>query len=394
MPLEFKKLIAVIDAKKEIYKDFDEFMKSHYKDYAEKLLNITSYSSSEIIAKLGDIEYPGALPTKELDEKGLVIQFKTDFSNHREARKWACKVLSNVELCASDGSQIYPSKDMSIPLGLVNVSWFYNNHNGKYEKDSSLELLTPNELFDPEDTGMPSNSAVDAIRFECECEALKKNILAHKGTFAIFDGSLLVSFATRLPAEHREKHIRAMLDLLYSSWISQSPVIGYIDVSYARDIAKMLSNLFSEEVEKRVFDAGLVNHILKNWGDRTCCFTCRRKGIVDKYENEKDENEEDDKKEKEKRKDVEIAFFYMRVNSERPVRVEFPSWALHLSDKIADVILAECIVGNGYPHILRVVHDSACITNEDKEKFLRMFQKFQQKENIEMQISRKRISKY
>ncbi|MEM2899292.1 MAG: DNA double-strand break repair nuclease NurA [Thermoplasmata archaeon] len=382
MPLELKKVISLLESKKEVYKGFDATMLLHYKDYADKLLNLSA-SSSEIKSKLADNKYPGSLPTKEFYEKGLIIRFKQKFTNHREARNWACEILRGLELCASDGSQIYPSKDLSIPIGVVNVSWFYNNHNGKYEKGNRLELLSPEELFDSEDGSLPSNYPVDTKRFESECEELKKIIRSHKGTFAIFDGSLLVSFARRLPIEYKEKYIHSIINLLSESRTTQSPVIGYIDVSYARDIAKMLSVLFSDIVEKRTFDAGLVNHVLENWGDRTCSFVCKREGIVDEYEKKNGYNE-----------DLEIAFFYMRVNSERPIRVEFPSWALDMVDKIADAIRAQCIVGNGYPHILKVVHDYACITNQDKEKFIRIFQKFQKKEGVNMQISRKRISKY
>ncbi len=384
MPLDMAKVLTALDAKKESYKGFDASMALHYKGFMARLGEISKISSKEIESKLSQISYPGSIPTSELDDKGLVIPFSNGFSNHRQAREWSAARLQQMQMCCVDGSQIYPSKDISLPLGLVNVAWFYNSHKGAYEKNSALDLLSPDELFLDDDPSQPSNSVVDTRRFVYECEMLKKLAISHPGSLAIFDGSLLVSFATRLPKEQRKSHVAAMLDLLRASHSSKSPVVGYIDITYARDVVKMLSLLFSLTMECRISDAGLMGNLLKKWGDRTCSFVCKREGIVDEYDKISDYG----------KKEKEIAFFYMRVNSGMPVRLEFPSWAVPQADEIADALRAQCAFGNGYPHMLKIVHDSACVRNEDKERFLGIFQKFQESAGLDVRISRKRISKY
>ena len=61
---------------------------------------------------------------------------------------WVRQTLSGVTTFAVDGSQIFPSKDISIPVALVQIGWFENPHDdtGFYEKDIDVDVMTPSEL--------------------------------------------------------------------------------------------------------------------------------------------------------------------------------------------------------------------------------------------------------
>jgi hypothetical protein len=50
-----------------------------------------------------------------------------------------------VRVAAVDGSQIPPSKELSVPVGAIQIGWFLNYHlpGGRYEKDVLFMVLAP-----------------------------------------------------------------------------------------------------------------------------------------------------------------------------------------------------------------------------------------------------------
>jgi hypothetical protein len=100
-------------------------------------------------------EHGGARPTSEQESGPFVGTFDSAWLHHRDARDWAADTLAGVTTFAADGSQIFPSGDMSIPVGLIQVGWFENPHDqhGSYTKDVQVDVLTPAELpeYEPAD---------------------------------------------------------------------------------------------------------------------------------------------------------------------------------------------------------------------------------------------------
>ena len=150
--------------------------------YEQALAELEGLSKAEVEARLAGIPWPGARPTDEHDQyPGIVVPFDQTWANHEQARAWAREVLSGVPTVAVDGSQITPSKDISVPVGAVQIGWFVNPHDGDqaYVKDIYFEVLAPDELAgeDEEIVGFP-DWRVNARRFVLECEMLVETMHA------------------------------------------------------------------------------------------------------------------------------------------------------------------------------------------------------------------------
>jgi hypothetical protein len=353
--------------------------------------------SSELARKLATVETPGALPTEEFDAAaGLRIGFPHKWKNHQEAREWAFDALLDHPTFAVDGSQIRPDDDFSIPVAAVQVAWFENRHtvDGRYVKDARFEVLTPEDLtVEFGDDHVISEQQINLRRFELEIESLRATMekLSAQGgdaklAVAFFDSSLVISFADRLQGEAQERHVRAMLELLRSSEKTGVPLVGYVDGSRARDLVHMTASLFKLNDAEKIHDAWLVDSRL-TWGARTPMFVCARGGadrkqlsVLEKFE--------------EYRRGV--GFVYLKTSATAPpARLEIPLWVLErgLLGQVIDLVIAEVVVGNGYPYVIQSADAAAVINSRDRDAFYAIFQRFAREHEIGLRISQKTASK-
>ena len=174
-----EKVITALERKREQFLRFRNEQRYQGEQVAGKLDAFLAHNRAAILEKLAlaDIEWPGALPTAEIDRADrLCIPFGQTWQSHDAARAWAQPILQDAPVAAVDGSQIMPTKDIALPLGAVQIGWFVNYHEsgGRYEKDVSFEVLAPNELGDEADdleSGFP-DWRVNQQRFVGECEQL------------------------------------------------------------------------------------------------------------------------------------------------------------------------------------------------------------------------------
>jgi hypothetical protein len=337
-------------------------------------------------SKLKAKAWPGALPSPEVAaHPHLRIAFPHQWQSHKEARTWAYQTILSTPTFAVDGSQILPSKDFSVPVALLQISWFENRHlpTGEYEKDSRVAVLAPQEVSAlHQNERLFSEATISLHRFLMEVGKLQEYIMTHRGPplpLVFLDGSLIVSFAQRLPDEYRDRYVQAMLGLLRAAAEARVPLIGYIDTTYARDLVEMLALLSDLPPALSVHDALLVDHDLR-WGDRTPFFYCRREGILAYYEEHA----------------TALGFLYLKTNRGLlPARLEVPCWIYEegLLPWVVDIVRADLVIGNGYPYTIETADASAVLTAQDREHFYRLFQEFLEKEGINLRISRKAISK-
>jgi hypothetical protein len=358
----------------------------------------------------------GARPTgdfdrwqEEGDASGIpVLPFGQLFAHHEAARSWA-ECLRGTTTFAVDGSQLLPWRDASVPIALVQAGLFENPHepvadSPHYTKDVVTELLLPDDLL----TAMPDTDArtgealgystqiVHLRRFELEVRTLISRMRYHHlrraeappqnrvpGTvIALYDGSLIVSFALKMPPPYRDRYVQAVRQLLTASYEYQVPVIGYIDTTYARDIVTMLGTL---EPDPPAETAGIHDALLwlgsMGWGDRTPAFISARDDLNRMGYQEQQSD---------------VAFVYFQAALDRPpARLEFPRWVLEagLLDRVLDVMRGEVIVGNGYPYSVEAADAVAVISTSDRAQFYAIFQMFAQKEGLTFGFSRKALSK-
>jgi NurA domain len=377
---------------------FNDTSRDDAQDYREALNRLSHLSCEGLLSRLSDEPTPGALPTAEFElSKDLRLEFPVAFSNHQEARSWAYDVLLDHTTFAVDGSQIRPEPGLNIPIAAVQVAFFENRHRleASYSKEIAFEILTPEELL-VEFNGdrIFSEQTVSARRFELEIETLcgwMQRLAATREqsgqlAIALFDSSLVISFADRLQEEGRARHVKAMLKLLRCSEQTGIPVVGYVDTSYARDLTNMLAHCFKLNEAPRVHDAQITGDSLK-WGDRTPLFICARGGADRKHPGVLESFEEYRRG---------IGFVYLRTNSQTPpARLEIPLWVYHrgLLNEVIDIVRAEVIVGNGYPYVIETADAAAVITSRERAAFYAIFQRFAQEHGVTLRFSQKARSK-
>ncbi len=394
------KILAQLHGKKDRFAAFEAEFRDEARTYAEALAKLATMSSEEINAQLANETTPGAFPTPELSQgRNFCLKFPHAFANHSEARAWALDALLDHTTFAVDGSQIPPTRDFNIPVAAVQAAWFENHHtrdatgSGSYEKDAAFEILAPDELLVEYDGDRQiSEQMVNLRRFELEIATMCRLIRQVAGRksaklpLALFDSSLVISFADRLQGEMRSRHLEAILSLLRCAEESGVPLVGYVDSSDARDLTKMLERCFDLPKAERIHDAQIVNSRL-DWGDRTPLLVCARRGADLKRESVLEQIEQDGHR---------IGFLYLKTSgSAPPARLDFPMWIYErgLLDEVIDLVRGEVIVGNGYPYAIEAADAAAVITAHDREAFLAIFQRFMEAQGIQLRITQKAASK-
>jgi hypothetical protein len=394
--IQREKLLAQLAEKKDRFAAFDTGFRDEARGYDEALARLSAMAGDEIAARLAGDATPGALPTPEFDRaRNFRLPFSRAFTHHGEARDWALATLLDHATFAVDGSQIPPTRDFNIPVAAIQAAWFENRHtrDAAYAKETAFEILAPDELLVEYDGDRQiSEQMVNLRRFELEiatmCRLMRQAAERADARLplALFDSSLVISFADRLQGEMRARHLEAILALLRCAEETGVPLIGYVDASDARDLSKMLERCFGLDKAERIHDAQLVNGRL-GWGDRTPALICARRGADQKRASILEEIERDGHR---------IGFVYLKTStSSPPARLDFPMWMYErgLLDEALDLVRAEVIVGNGYPYAIEAADAAAVITARDRQAFFGIFQRFVEEQGIQLRISQKAASK-
>lgn len=379
--LDLKLLIRELDSRKDEIVKNDEDTTSICDEYRAKLPSIDSLdrSSNERLGK-----YSGC---KVLEEGEFTRRFRQKFESRQQATDWALENLKDTRIAAVDGSQVYPSQYISVPIGLTQACTVINGHAGRksFSTSSTLKLMTPADLEESGGYGY-SQSPVSRQRFEMECAQICEFVETHPGDIIFMDGSLVLSFIVQLGVAEQKKYVNAMVEVLDCSEKTGSPVVAYTDMSMSRDLSLFMSRHFGLRPTTHLSDAIVIKESL-NWGDRTRAFLSDRDdrlaagqpSVLDMYGKHKDS----------------IAFFYIQSSGGLPSKVEIPAWCVEkgMTDRIADVIRAQCIVRPGYPDIIHRAHEYATINFAESELFTSMLESLARKHNIRVYKSAKEFNK-
>jgi hypothetical protein len=387
-----EKILAALESRRGEFARYESDLRHQYAVYGRALDEFLSIERDQLIKRLQCASSPGAVPADEFFQaNSFVIAFEKDWSNREESRAWAYETLLGRTTFAADGSQIIPTKDFSVPVAAVQVGWFENRHttSGAYIKDARFEILTPAEVMvrSGGDTDF-SEQVVHRRRYGMEIDAIR-NYMTRAAANAIdartppvvfFDSLLVISFAELLPVELRSFYIAEIISLLDASYATGIPVVGYIDRSFARDIVNMLQTSLDLEDSPRLHDSGLFAPLMR-WGDRTPVFRCERQGILGQYGEQWQHA---------------IGFLYLKTAADAPPsRLDVPLWVYErgLLDYVVDTVRAEVIVGNGYPYPIEAADATAVLSSRDREIFYSIFQEFASREQLDLHVARKAISK-
>jgi NurA domain len=369
--------------KKSDFQDFERQQRNELAVYLEKLQRLEKVSVAEIVLKIGGNLESGSAPTFELDKhETLGIKFGETWNNHEESRSWAFEILKNRTTFAVDGSQIPPTRDISLTVAAVQIGWFENPHseNERYEKDVDFTILSPKDLMpNPAESRVSERRIQEEIRKTKEFLAKKKDWQnrGERMPLAFYDNTLLVPFP--LSKEGKSKYIEEILSLVDFSKECEVPLVGYVARSFSRDLLTFLEVFDGEEIENSsIFDADILfPSVLKFWGDRTVFLISKRKGLHEFFGES-------------------VGFVYLQTTTNAsPARIEIPTWIYEKGflDEVLDVIRAECVVGLGYPYVLETADATAVITRSDQDNFYRILEEFSKENGINYMISRKAASK-
>jgi hypothetical protein len=368
---------------------------SHYRTAFDKL---SAGEPAVVRTRLSEMPSPGALATGDLDH-GLIHRFRTRWKSGEEARSWAIEVLRGTTTIGVDGSQLVPSKEFAIPVGLVQVAWFVNPHDGRglYVKDTMVEVLAGKDLIGEErggrrDDRLFATEPVNQRRFVLEMYNVLEFLQGPRPgppPLVFFDGSLIVSFASQMRSESRETYVRPVVKALSASTRNRVPLAGYIDTSYARDIVQAVDSLWPSpngaSIAPFVYDAFILQEMMGLF-DRTATFVCARGDVLPAYFDDDSGVSFEDQ----------VCFLYLKTGIHAsPARVEFPRWVLeaNLVDRIVDTIRAEVIVGAGFPYPLEAADAAAVLSTRDRMEFFKLFERFASEQGLHAGPTSKMASK-
>lgn len=385
MPLKPSQILDLLQAKRADFKTFDQAALQNLQRYRKALEQAAQKSAEtlEQMLKLHPAEHPGARPLEPLGQApNWVIASNLVWQSREQSLNWVRDRLIGIATFAVDGSQIFPSKDLSIPIALIQIGWFENLHlpSGTYDKDITLDIMTPADLR-ASNSGEPVDRLVNMRRFQMETQRLIQYMQEHENCedcLVFFDGSLIATFAEAFDPETRNFYVECLLNLLQASEKYRVPLVAYIDTSYARDLTTLLQQLYELPEARSIHDAQLLNQFMQ-WGDRTPLFLCQRSGILSQYQHHADQ----------------IAFTYLKTHEGYPARLEMPVWVYEagLLDRVMEWILGEVIIGSGYPYVIETADQTAVLQAEDRQAFFRILQDWAATEELNLRFSRKMVSK-
>jgi NurA domain len=385
MPLKPAQIQDLLNAKREDFAAFSQDALRQLQDYRSHLTKLSAQGEPEVqkLSRAHAADLGARLLEPLTEAKQGVIASNLSWQNREQSLSWVRDRLTGIKTFAVDGSQIYPGKDISIPVALVQIGWFENPHLpiGGYEKDIALDILTPTDL-QVGNSGEPVDRKVNMRRFQMETQRLIDYMEEHANApdcLVFLDGSLVATFAEAFEAQSRQFYVECLLELLIASKHCRVPLVAYIDTSYAQDLKGMLQKLFHLPNAPAIHDAQLLNKFM-NWGDRTPLFLCERSGILSSYADQRDQ----------------IAFTYLKTTRDNyPARLEMPLWMYEEGwvDRVVDWVRGEVIVGNGYPYVIETADQTAVLQADDRQTFFKILQSWAEQEELNLRFSRKMVSK-
>ncbi|NJM97093.1 MAG: DNA double-strand break repair nuclease NurA [Phormidesmis sp. RL_2_1] len=391
MAIKHAQIQAVLNRKRADFASFDASTSSYLEQYRGAWDEWINLSESDrnlwLTEQSGDL---GARPLEPMSPKnGGIIRSGLAWDNREQSLAWVKTHLTNVTTFAVDGSQVFPQKDFSVPIALVQIGWFENHHcaDGRYEKDILLDVMTPKDLV--ADRSQPMDRWINMRRFSMEVQRLidyiqhaKPRALAEgrdpEQCLVFFDGSLVLSFAAMLDENLRSPYVDQVLKLLRASEKHQVPLVGYVDTAQSNDITTLLRQRNHLATVRAIHDAKLMNRFMQ-WGDRTPLMICDRGDILNDYAEMRSR----------------VTFTYLKTNANYPARLELPQWIWEAgrAEAVINQVRAEVIVGNGYPYAIETADQTAVLQSRDRQIFYRTLQDWATQENLQLSLSQKMVSK-
>ncbi len=298
-------------------------------------------------------------------------------------------------LCSTDGSQIFPDRNINLSFALINISQICFQIGTVEPPVISQQPY----LFDLDDLSMfpflsglnvddeQFSDLVGPLRQFKELEQLytlaKTNRVANRPVLALSDGTLIFWHLKKIQnPQIQERLFTAYTEILKKFRLETLPIFSYISFPSGREIVKSLNKLVKDRFEtinlqNWLYDRDIFSLLLKP-KERSSVFVSHS-DVMENYD-------EADK----------IFFFYLHTGKEI-ARVELPGWcfynASHTIDYIHSCILDDVEKGGGYPMCLSEAHENAVISQHDQANFYKFLEILCQQQGLNFQYSAKLLSK-
>jgi hypothetical protein len=394
-------IINALEERRAQFVSFERTLRDEVGEFAARMRSLAGLTAADVGHEASAVAVRVTSPSNELERAGgAVVPFDAKWRSHEEARRWALEVLRERVTFAADGSQVFPGREASVPVAAVQIASFENPHSleGRYFKDVHFEVITPDELLAGERSFESPEQIVGLRRFELEARAVCDFLERQRGwrkngarvPVAFFDNTLLISSLRKgTDTLSSKRYANALAELINRSRDTQVPIVGYVDQSYAHDIRGLLEAFYKDLPETNVYDAQILRAqsagdapLLKDWGDRTIFWHCRRSNLSESFFGEDGAPL--------------VGFVYVQTTADgHPARLDIPAWVHEagLLEDVIDAVRAECVVGNGYPYAIETADEAAVMTARDRQQFLRVMQDFAAEHSLDFRISRKAASK-
>lgn len=281
---------------------------------------------------------------------------------------------ASITVVSTDGSQIYPDRNIEPTCFLLNISeiaFQYGTLEAPHMTARPHVRFRGQDLEDLEgfEISVSGQEVVSALRDELELAALlhaaRTNQRRHRPVLAIADGTLIrwMLSGMRNPTleqkllgrytRHMEGFEEAQIPLC--SYISMPGNNEFINLLMLQDPSPMTED--TPDTFSHISDRRLFKEVL-NPGDRTAIFKSQSR-VLEKYPARH-----------------KICYFYVHVEAglgeSEIARVEFPFWMIDIPgfiDLVHATVVSECRKGNGYPVVLAEAHEQAVVRGADRRFF-------------------------
>ncbi|WP_456369218.1 DNA double-strand break repair nuclease NurA [Geoglobus sp.] len=243
-------------------------------------------------------------------------EFRIAVDRRKIRRTDEFEILDGVRVIGVDGSQISPLKDFGIPYGGVQAAGILVHHGrGSHDVKYRSKII--------------SDTNLELERFRLEVELIKDSL--DRVDYAFYDGSLGALYTSELSEPLKRAYQKEIDELVKISEETQTPVIGYVDRSYTRDLGLSIYDSYA------LSDYLSLYEYTEPVGTRSP-----------------------------------LLAVYFKTNPSLPARLEIPEWCRSILDEIVEVVYAECRLGStsGYPYILERAHTYARISEREKMAFV------------------------
>lgn len=295
-------------------------------------------------------------------------------------------------LCASDGSQLFPDRNLNLEFFVLNLSRIafhigtrefpVMESKTEFYDDDFAELL--GLLENEDDLVLPTVELITALRQQRELETLYDLALeqrqAGRPVLALADGTLICWHLLNLREPLRHKFIVRYTETLAKFRAAEIPVASYVSFPGSKEVRGTLGILLRPELSEsgvslaRLDDQLIFGNYLER-SQRSALFASRSEDILRFYDD----------------RDA-VFFFYLHTGREI-ARIEFPAWAAPFADLFHATLFDDAAKGGGYPMTLTEAHEQAALGHSDQQMIYQMIERAGNREGFPVTYSAKLLSK-